>query len=60
LASIAFMAFILLYTPCMVAMAAQIQEFGAKWAIFGAVMQLVVAYVFSVFIFQGGLLLGVM
>ena len=59
LASIAFMAFVLLYTPCMVAMAAQIQEFGFKWALFGAGMQLFVAYIFSVLIFQGGLLLNV-
>ncbi|MDO9545954.1 MAG: ferrous iron transport protein B [Pelolinea sp.] len=58
LASLAFMVFVLLYTPCMVAVAAQIQEFGAKWAIFGAVLQLVVAYISSVLVFQGGLLLG--
>jgi len=58
LASLAFMVFVLLYTPCMVAVAAQIQEFGAKWALFGAFLQLVVAYISSVMIFQGGLLLG--
>jgi len=58
LASVAFMVFVLLYTPCMVAVAAQIQEYGAKWAAFGAVMQLAVAYLFSVLIFQGGLAFG--
>ena len=58
LASLAFMVLVLLYTPCMVAVAAQIQEFGAKWALFGAFLQLVVAYISSVMIFQGGLLLG--
>jgi len=58
LASLAFMVFILLYTPCMVAVAAQIQEFGAKWALFGALMQLTVAYISAVIVFQGGLLLG--
>lgn len=58
LASVAFMIFVLLYTPCMVAVAAQVQEFGAKWALFGAVMQIVVAYVSAVIVFQGGLLLG--
>jgi len=58
LASLAFMVFILLYTPCMVAVAAQIQEFGAKWALFGALMQLAVAYFSAVIVFQGGLLLG--
>ncbi len=58
LASVAFMVFILLYTPCMVAVAAQLQEFGVKWAIFGALLELVVAYIASVIVFQGGLLLG--
>jgi len=58
LASLAFMVFILLYTPCMVAVAAQIQEFGTKWALFGALMQLAVAYISAVIVFQGGLLLG--
>jgi len=58
LASLAFMVFILLYTPCMVAVAAQIQEFGAKWALFGALMQLAIAYTSAVIVFQGGLLLG--
>jgi len=58
LASIAFMVFVLLYTPCMVAVAAQIQEFGLKWALFGALMQLGIAYLAAVIVFQGGLLLG--
>jgi len=58
LASVAFMAFVLLYTPCMVAVAAQLHEFGVKWTIFGAVTQLVIAYLVSVMIFQGGLLFG--
>ena len=58
LASVAFMVFVLLYTPCMVAVAAQLQEFGVKWAIFGALLELVVAYIASVIVFQGGLLLG--
>ncbi|MCD6577628.1 MAG: ferrous iron transport protein B [Anaerolineaceae bacterium] len=58
LASLSFMVFVLLYTPCMVAVAAQLQEFGVKWAIFGALLELVVAYIASVIVFQGGLLLG--
>jgi ferrous iron transport protein B len=58
LASVAFMVFVLLYTPCMVAVAAQLQEFGWKWTLFGAVMQLAVSFVASVIVFQGGLLLG--
>ena len=58
LASVAFMVFVLLYTPCMVAVAAQRHEFGNKWALFGMVMQLGVAWIAAVVIFQGGLLLG--
>ncbi len=58
LASVAFMVFVLLYTPCMVAVAAQRHEFGNKWALFGMVMQLGVAWIAAVAIFQGGLLLG--
>jgi ferrous iron transport protein B len=58
LASVAFMVFVLLYTPCMVAVAAQRQEFGTKWMLFGMAMQLVLAWVSAVVIFQGGMLLG--
>lgn len=58
LASLAFMVFVLLYTPCMVAVAAQRQEFGNKWAGFGMLMQLAVAWVVAVVIFQGGIALG--
>ncbi|MBM3138012.1 MAG: ferrous iron transport protein B, partial [Chloroflexi bacterium] len=58
LASLAFLIFVLLYTPCMVAVAAQIQEFGIKWALFGAFLQLGIAYMAAILVFQGGLLLG--
>ena len=58
LASIAFMVFVLLYTPCMVAVAAARQEFGNKWMWFSVIGQFVLAWVVSVIIFQGGLLLG--
>jgi len=58
LSSLAFMVFVLLYTPCMVAVAAQRQEFGNKWTLFGMVMQLVVAWVAAVIIFHGGMALG--
>ncbi|HML40538.1 MAG TPA: ferrous iron transport protein B [Bellilinea sp.] len=58
LASVAYMAFVLLYTPCMVAVAAERKEFGSKvmWA--SVIGQLALAYLVSVIIFQGGLLLG--
>jgi len=58
LASLAFMVFVLLYTPCMVAVAAQRQEFGNKWTLFGMAMQLAIAWAAAVLIFQGGIALG--
>ncbi len=58
LASLAFMVFVLLYTPCMVAVAAERQELGAKWMWFSIVGQLALAWVVALIIFQGGKLLG--
>ena len=58
LASVAFMVFVLLYTACMVVVAAQRQEFGSKWTWFSIIMQLVLAWISAVVIFQGGLMLG--
>jgi ferrous iron transport protein B len=57
LAALAFMAFVLLYTPCMVAISAMRQELGLKWTWFSIISQLVVAWVAAFMIFQGGLLL---
>lgn len=58
LASVAFMVFVLLYTPCMVAVAAARQELGAKWMWISVIGQLVLAWIVALIIFQGGLLLG--
>ena len=58
LASISFMVFVLIYTPCMVAIAAENQEFGTKWTIFSIFGQLILAWLMTVIIFQGGKLLG--
>jgi ferrous iron transport protein B len=58
LASVAFMVFVLLYTPCMVAVAAARKELGAKWMWFSIVGQFVLAWVVALIVFQGGLLLG--
>jgi ferrous iron transport protein B len=58
LASLAFMIFVLLYTPCMVAVAAQRQEFGSKWMWFSIIGQFVLAWIVSFVVFQGGKLLG--
>lgn len=59
LAAVSYMAFVLLYTPCMVAVAAERKELGSKWTWFSVIGQLVVAWVVSFIIFQGGLLLGI-
>jgi ferrous iron transport protein B len=52
------MVFVLLYTACMVVVAAQRQEFGSKWTWFSVIMQLVLAWISAVVVFQGGLMLG--
>lgn len=58
LASVSYMAFVLLYTPCMVAVAAEYKELGAKWTWLSVIGQLVVAWLVSFIVFQGGVLLG--
>jgi ferrous iron transport protein B len=58
LAGLAFMIFVLLYTPCMVAVAAERQEFGAKWMWFSIIGQLAIAWLMAFLVFQGGVLLG--
>jgi ferrous iron transport protein B len=58
LAGLAFMVFILLYTPCMAAVAAEKQELGTKWTWFSIVGQLLLAWLMAFLIFQGGKLLG--
>ena len=59
LAGLSFMVFVLLYTPCMVVVAAQRQEFGAKWMWTSMIGQFVIAWLVALVVFQGGLLLGV-
>jgi ferrous iron transport protein B len=58
LASLAFMVFVLIYTPCMVAVAAERQELGSKWMWFSVIGQLALAWVMAFVVFQGGKLLG--
>lgn len=58
LAALAFMVFVLLYTPCMVAVAAERHEMGLKWTWFSMVGQLALSWVVTLVIFQGGKLLG--
>ncbi len=59
LAGLAFMVFVLIYTPCLVTVAAEKQEFGVKWMWVSVIGQLVLAWLMAFLIFQGGkLLLG--
>ncbi|MEX2144303.1 MAG: ferrous iron transport protein B [Anaerolineales bacterium] len=58
LAGLAFMVFVLIYTPCMAAVSAERQEFGSKimWA--SILGQTTLAWLMAFAIFQGGLILG--
>jgi ferrous iron transport protein B len=56
-AVMAFMVFLLAYTPCVATLAAQRRELGTRWTAFGVVMQLVVAWLLAVLTFQVGSLL---
>ena len=58
LAAIAFMVFVLLYTPCMAAVAAQRNELGTRWMWGSIIGQTALAWVMAFIVFQGGLLLG--
>jgi len=58
LQAVAFNVFVLLYIPCMVAVAAQRHEFGTKWALFNAVYLTALGWVVATIIYQGGRLLG--
>ena len=58
LAALSFMVFVLIYTPCMVALSAEKQELGAKWmwvSIFG---QLALAWLMALLVFQVGKLVS--
>jgi len=58
LSAISFMIFVLLYVPCMVAVAAMRAEFGTKWMLINAAYLTGLAWVVSVIVYQGGRLLG--
>ena len=53
-AALAFMIFLLAYTPCVATLAAQWREIGPKWTLFGIGMQLAIAWVLAVAVFQVG------
>lgn len=53
-AVVAFMIFLLAYTPCVATLAAQKREIGLRWTIAGFVLQLAIAYGLAVIVFQIG------
>ncbi|NOZ71246.1 MAG: ferrous iron transport protein B [Chloroflexi bacterium] len=55
LAGLAFMVFVLLYTPCAATIAAQRQEFGVRWAATSVGLQVSIAWLAALVVFQGGL-----
>jgi ferrous iron transport protein B len=59
LAALAFLVFVLLYTPCMAAVAAARHEFGNRWMWASVIGQFALAWLAALLVFQGGLLLGI-
>jgi ferrous iron transport protein B len=57
-AVIAFLVFLLAYTPCVATVAAQRREIGVGWTAFGIGLQLTVAWSVAVAVFQVGRVLG--
>jgi len=58
LAGLAFMVFVLIYTPCMAAVAAERHELGMNWTWVSIFGQLGIAWMMAFAVFQGGKLLG--
>jgi ferrous iron transport protein B len=58
LAALAFLVFVLVYTPCVATLATIRSEFGWRWAGVSAAYQLGIAWLLAVLVFQGGTLLG--
>ncbi len=58
LAAVAFTVFVLLYTPCMVTVAAMRQEFGTRFMLYQIAYTFAVAWLGAVIVYQGGMLLG--
>jgi ferrous iron transport protein B len=58
LAAVAFVAFVLLYVPCVAMLAAIRHEYGSRWTVFATGFQLALAWFVAFAIYQGGKLLG--
>jgi ferrous iron transport protein B len=53
-AVLAFLVFLLAYTPCVATLATQRREIGGRWALFGVGLQLSVAWALATVVFQIG------
>ncbi len=53
-AVLAFMVFLLAYTPCVATIATQRREIGLRWTLFGIAVQLTTAWLLAVIVFQVG------
>lgn len=58
LAALAFMVFVLIYTPCVTAVAAMRHELGTKWMLFSVFGQLALAWLMALAVYQIGYALG--
>ena len=58
LAAVAFLTFVLIYTPCVATLSAIRSEFGWRWAAFSGAYQLGLAWLLAVVVFQVGSALG--
>jgi ferrous iron transport protein B len=58
LAALAFVIFVLIYTPCIATLSAIRSEFGWRWAAFSGLYQAGLAWIVAVLVFQAGSLLG--
>ncbi|HXV97501.1 MAG TPA: nucleoside recognition domain-containing protein, partial [Anaerolineae bacterium] len=58
LAALAFVVFVLIYTPCVATLSAIRAEYGWRWVWFSAFYQLALAWLMAVLVYQGGQFLG--
>ena len=58
LSALAFVMFVLIYTPCVATLAAIRAEFGWRWAAFSGLYQFGLAWLLAVVVFQAGMFLG--
>ncbi|MCB0174902.1 MAG: ferrous iron transport protein B, partial [Anaerolineae bacterium] len=58
LAALAFLIFVLVYTPCVATLGAIKAEYGQKWMWVSATYQFALAWLLAVLVYQGGQFLG--